>query len=199
MKPCQDEAEYQAKLIQLCGLLWLEEQGYIRIYYGDESGFNLVPCIPYGWQEKGNPICIVPKKGRTLNAFGLYTRNNELEIYTSEQSINSDLAIAFIDDFCKRMKQQSVIVLDNASIHHSYKFKAKIKEWEAQGLYIFYLPAYSPHLNLIETLWRKIKYEWLKAHHYLNWTTFVSALEYIFCQVGREFNILFKNQLAENI
>lgn len=199
LKARRDEVEYQAKLIELCGLLWMEQQGYIRIYYGDESGFNLVPCIPYGWQEKGNPICIVPQKGKTINAFGLYTRYNELEVYTSEQSINSDLTIAFIDDFCKRMKQPSVIVLDNARIHHSHQFKDKISEWKEQGLFIWYLPTYSPHLNLIETLWRKIKYEWLKAHHYLNWTTFVTALEYIFRNIGTEFNIHFKHQLAEAI
>ena len=38
----------------------------IELYYGDESGFNLVPYIPYGWQEKGNPICIVPTKSKRV-------------------------------------------------------------------------------------------------------------------------------------
>lgn len=180
-------------------MLWLEKQGFTKIYYVDESGFNLTPYIPYGWQEKGNPICIVPAKSKSINAFGLYTRNNELVIYTSEQNINGDLAIAFIDDFCRSMKHPSTIVIDNAPIHHSNNFKDKIQEWEEQGLYIFYLPRYSPHLNLIETLWRKIKYEWLKAHHYLNWDTFVAALDYIFCNIGSEFTINFKEQLAENI
>lgn len=199
MKPKQDPIEYQEKIIQLCGLLWLEKQGFIKLYYTDESGFNLTPYIPYGWQEKGNPICIVPTKSKSINAFGLYTRDNELAIYTSEQNINSDMAIAFIDDFCDSIDQPCAIIIDNAPIHHSNSFKSKIPIWEEQGLYVFYLPCYSPHLNLIETLWRKIKYEWLKAHHYLNWDTFVAALQYIFCNVGTEFNINFKNQIAENI
>jgi transposase len=190
------------KVIQLCGLLWLEKQNFIKLYYGDESGFNLVPNISYGWQEKGNPIYIVPTKSKKINAFGLYTRDNKVEIYTFEQTINTDLTIAFIDDFCNQInqiKQTFVIVLDNASIHHSEPFKEKIIEWEEQGLYIFYLPPYSPHLNLIETLWRKIKYEWLKAHDYLNWETFVKALEFIFTNIGKEFTINFKDQLSENI
>lgn len=170
------------------------------MYYGDESGFNLTPSIPYGWQKKGQPICIAPTKSKKINAFGLYTRDNEAEIYTSEQTINSDLTIAFIDDFCyNRMDSPSVIVLDNASIHHSAVFKQRIEDWEAEGLYIFYLPRYSPHLNLIETLWRKIKYEWLKAHHYLNWDTFTAALDHIFMNIGTTFCINFKDQLSENI
>gem|GEM_PF-6935554 len=30
----------------------------------------------------------------------------------------------------------------------------------------FHLPTYSPHLNLAETVWRKLKYEWLSASDY---------------------------------
>lgn len=127
------------------------------------------------------------------------TRDNELAIYSSPQSINSDLAIAFIDDFCESLKHPAVIVLDNATIHHSESFEDKIPEWAEQDLHIFYLPRYSPHLNLIETLWRKIKYEWLKAADYANWQTFSEALDYICAQFGTEFTINFKDQLTENI
>lgn len=194
MKTKQDPDEYQAKVVQLADLQQLEKQGFIKLYYTDESGFNLTPYVPYGWQEKGNPIGSVPTKSKSINAFGLYTSSNELAIYTAEQNINSDLVIAFIDDFCNSMKQPAVIVIDNAPIHHSHKFKEKIPLWEEQGLYIFYLPRYSPHLNLIETLWRKIKYEWLKAHHYLNWEIFVDALEDIFRNIGSKFTINFKER-----
>jgi transposase len=31
-----------------------------------------------------------------------------------------------------------------------------------------FLPPYSPELNLIEILWRKMKYEWLEWHAYLD-------------------------------
>ena len=108
---------------------------------------------------------------------------------------NNEILIAFIDDFCRSMKQPSTIVIDNAPIHHSSNFKDKIQEWEEQGLYVFYLPRYSPHLNLIETLWRKIKYEWLKQHKIIGSNDFFAALDYILSKIGTEFNIDFKNQL----
>ncbi|MDQ3633153.1 MAG: transposase [Acidobacteriota bacterium] len=41
--------------------------------------------------------------------------------------------------------------------------KIRIKYWQTRGLYIFYLPTYSSHLNIAETVWRKLKYEWLAA------------------------------------
>ena len=70
----------------------------------------------------------------------------------------------------------------------------RIEAWEEQDLYVFFLPKYSPHLNLIEILWRKIKYEWLKPQHYLNKETFSQALEDILVKIGDEFKINFKKQ-----
>lgn len=35
-------------------------------------------------------------------------------------------------------------------------------------LYIFYIPPYSPHLNIAEILWRKIKKEQIDPVDYLN-------------------------------
>ena len=40
-------------------------------------------------------------------------------------------------------------------------FLAHLKDWEDAGLYVIPISAYSPELNIIEILWRKIKYEWL--------------------------------------
>ncbi len=50
-----------------------------------------------------------------------------------------------------------VLVLDNASSHKS----AALRHWierQHERLVLFYLPTYSPQLNLIERLWR-----WLKS------------------------------------
>jgi len=43
----------------------------------------------------------------------------------------------------------------------------KLPEWEEKDFYIFNLPTYSPHLNIIEILWRRMKYEWLKPEDYI--------------------------------
>lgn len=172
-------------------MLLLEEQGYLHIYYGDESGFCLEPSIAYGWQPAAEYIKIVPRKSKRLNVFGLFSKENQLQAYSSEQTLDAGLMIAFLDDFAGQLKQKTVVVLDNATIHHSQVFEDKIKEWEKQDLYIFYLPAYSPHLNRIETLWRKIKYEWRKPHHYLSWQTLCQAIDDVLVKVGDTFKIDF--------
>jgi transposase len=134
----------------------------------------------------------VPKKSQRISVFGLLSKDNDLQAYSSTDSINSDLIIAFIDDFAEKITQKTVIVLDNAPIHHSEEFKEKINEWQQSDLYVFFLPTYSPHLNLIETLWRKIKYQWLKPQDYLDFNTLNSAIENIILDIGKNLIINFK-------
>ena len=163
----------------------------MKIYYADESGFSLDPSIPYGWQPKGEYIKITPKKSQRLNVFGLLSRDNHLQAYSTIGTVCSSLVITFIDDFAEKITQRTVIVLDNAPIHHSDEFKEKIQEWQEKDLYIYFLPTYSPHLNLIETLWRMIKYRWLKAHDYLDFNTLTDAVENIIIDVGKKLKINF--------
>ena len=38
--------------------------------------------------------------------------------------------------------------------------------WEKRGLYLFYLPPYSPELNPAEILWRILKGKWIRPIDY---------------------------------
>ena len=62
----------------------------------------------------------------------------------------------------------AVVVLDNASMHRSKAFRRKRVEWMSQRAHLIYLSAYSPELNLIEILWRQMKYTWLSLSAYLS-------------------------------
>jgi hypothetical protein len=90
------------------------------------------------------------------------------------------------------------VVLDNAPLHTSAAFKAKQVEWEQKGLYLFFLPKYSPHLNRIERLWKQIKHGWLKAQDYLSLEHLRQALSNILTGFGTAFTLDFKElDLAE--
>ena len=138
----------------------------IDLYYGDESRVSLEPCIPYGWQFPDEEVFIEAQKGAGLNCFALLKRNNECLMETSEQNINSQFILERLEDLSVKLKKLTVIVLDNARIHTSKIIKERIKVWQQRGLYLFYLPRYSPHLNIVEILWRKLKYEWLSPLDY---------------------------------
>ena len=67
--------------------------------------------------------------------------------------------------------------MDQACIHRSIAIEEKIDEWQAKNIEIFWLPPYSPQLNLIEILWRFMKYEWIEFEAYESWEDFVKCVE----------------------
>ncbi|MBC6477315.1 MAG: transposase [Hormoscilla sp. GM7CHS1pb] len=89
------------------------------------------------------------------------------------------------------LKKKTVLVMDNASTHTSNAVKNKQEEWEKKGLTIFYLPTYSPQLNIIEILWRFIKYSWLNTDAYESWKSLVKAVEDMLRDVGEKYKINF--------
>lgn len=199
LKKKQTPEEYEAKLAELKQLIELYQSGYIDLFFGDESGFNMSAYVPYGWQPKGEYIEITPAKTKSLQVFGLMSLDNRLDAYSCTGSINSATVIAFIDDFHTLIRKPTVIVLDNASIHHSAVFEAKIEEWKKEDLYVFFLPTYSPHLNPIEILWRMLKYHWIAYEDIESQQQLEKVIFNILNQFGKEYTINFKDQKVSDI
>lgn len=153
-----------------------ETQGEIKLFYFDGSGFSTTSCIPYAWQEIGKTHEIPRQRSKRLNVLGFMSRDNKSYFHTIEGSVTSGGVIAAFNDFSSRYAGQyeqtqvpCVVILDNASIHHSKAVKLRMSDWMRQGVFLHFLPTYSPELNLIEILWRKIKYEWLSMSAYKNY------------------------------
>lgn len=58
---------YERKVEKLEQLKRQEEKGEIEIRYLDESGFCLIPYIPYAWQETNQKIEIKSQQSKRLN------------------------------------------------------------------------------------------------------------------------------------
>ncbi|KJR40052.1 transposase, partial [Candidatus Magnetoovum chiemensis] len=101
----------------------------------------------------------------------------------------TETVIACIDDFSKCLKKKTVLVIDNASVHTSKAIKAKIPQWQEKGLELFYLPTYSPELNLIEILWRFMKYEWIEFYAYKSWENLIEYVENVLRNFGEKYII----------
>jgi transposase len=183
--------EYRRKKLELEELKRLDREGEINLYYLDEAGFCLIPSVPYGWQNIGEYLTIKSRRSRRLNVLGILNREHHLESYISEQSINSDVITYCIDTFFQVVHKPTVIVVDRASIHTSDVVLDKLEEWSERNLRIFELPSSSPELNLIEILWRFIKYQWLEIEAYSDWETFVASVEKILKEFGKKYVINF--------
>ena len=75
-------------------------------------------------------------------------------------SCRSAEVIGYLDALAseaERAGEEVVVVLDNAPFHTAGALREREEGWEEMGLSLYRLPAYCPHLNLIEGVWRRVK------------------------------------------
>ena len=134
-----------------------------KLVFLDECGFALNLHRLYGWALKGERCCErVPfNKGKNRSVLGAYSwpgAENPTGLWALEQRLgawNGDTFEAFVAQaLLPQLPPGSVLVMDNARIHHRASLHEKVK---AAGCRIIYLPPYSPDFNPIELVW-----SWLK-------------------------------------
>jgi transposase len=118
-------------------------------------------------------------------------KDNACTPYVFECNVNADVVISCFDKFSETITKKTFVILDNAPVHRSKKFLSRLPEWHKKGLYLKFLPKYSPELNLIEILWRKIKYEWMPFESYTSFRKLAEWLDYILLNFGSQYIIEF--------
>ena len=127
-------------------------------------------CLPpaYCWTRKGREHqhrvrTRWGKQGRInlIGTLALASSGNErLEYRMLEGSCRTGEVLSYLNDLAERAEREGkpvVVVLDNAPFHKAGAVRDARTGWEAKGLKLYYLPAYCPHLNLIEGVWRRLK------------------------------------------
>jgi transposase len=123
-------------------------------------------------------------------------RKNHYEGFTSTESITADKVISFLDTFSLHVRKDTFVVLDNASIHRNHKIRELRPVWERRGLFLFYLPPYSPHLNIAETLWRILKGKWIRPQDYVSTDSLFYTTNRALEAVGKELFINYSHSVA---
>jgi putative transposase len=85
--------------------------------------------------------------------------DERLEYRVLKGSCDSEEVLGYLDALGERASpaKPCVVVLDNAPFHTAGVIRERETAWEARGLRLYRLPAYCPHLNLIEGVWRRLK------------------------------------------
>lgn len=182
---------YRLKREILGTLETLSETKRIDLYYSDEASVSLVPNVPSAWQFSDERAAMPSSQGRGTNRFALLARDNRARVKTTAENINAAFVFEQFEQLSLSLEKLTVVVLDNASNHRARIIKEQIAVWQRRGLYLFYLPRYSPHLNIVETLWRKLKYEWLAPKDYESSETLCYAVDRALKAVGTNLHINF--------
>ena len=124
--------------------------------------------------------------------FNIYLdRRNRYEGFTTTENMTADKVADFLDRMSLRISRRTFVVLDNASVHRCRLMRELRPVWEKRGLFLFFLPPYSPHLNIAETLWRILKGKWLRPADYLYTDTLLYATNRALAAIGSGLKISF--------
>lgn len=181
----------QAAKAELAGFRAQAAAGKIDFYYFDEAGFTLDPCVPYAWQTVGETIEVPAASSDRINVLAFLSPDLRFHPFVFEETVDAEIVIACFDYLSQSITKPTLVVIDGASPHKSDAFQARLDEWEARGLYVYLLPAYSPELNLIEILWRMIKYHWLPLKAYESFKDLMRLLIQVLKGVGSKYQIDF--------
>lgn len=140
--------------------------GAIDLVYADAARVSANAVVPYGWQFADEDVFMPSTPGLGINCFVFLTRSNWCRFTTTRQRITSQFVLEQVECLSVGLQKLTVLVVDNAPVHTANIIKARRAAWEQRGLFVLYLPRYSPHLNIVETLWRKLKYDWLAPKDY---------------------------------
>jgi putative transposase len=148
----------------------------VRLFYLDESGFS--PSLPTGYSwclpRQRKRVKYEYPQGRRVNALATYeplAPVPALDAVPFERTLTSDDLLAYLRDRLPAAGVPRVVVLDNAGIHTSKVVKAARPGLAKLGVYLYYLPAYSPELNRIEPVFKQVK------HHDMPTRSFTSKAD----------------------
>jgi transposase len=189
----RDEAEFRAAEAELAQVRAsvLGGESTFDLWYYDEAGFTLQPSIPYAWQRVGQRLELASAHGPRQNVLGFFNLHNQFHAFAFQGTIDANTVIHCFDLFRQHQQKPALVVVDNAPIHTSEDFEEELERWQKADLHVKFLPPYCPELNLIELLWRKIKYEWLPLDAYLNFKTLTASLFDVLKGIGSKYRITF--------
>jgi transposase len=193
LRSLRDEGEFRTAQAELAALRAQarEPARPFDLWYFDEAGFTLTPCVPYAWQKVGQTLELASSHGPRQNILGFFNLHHEFHAFAFEGTIDTQTVIHCFNLFQQRLERPAVVVVDNAPIHTSEDFVEQQHLWQTKDLAVKFLPPYCPELNLIEILWRKIKYEWLPFTAYQSFKMMTQALFEVLRGIGPKYRITF--------
>ena len=175
----------------------LAARGVCDLMHGDESGFCLVPPLPYLWQLKGHTLRLPAQSHRQrLNVLGFWKEEaQEEQALVHQEVVGPITGETFVQAVEERLlpylRRPTVLLLDNAGLHRCALVQQKRKAWKAAGLHLWFLPAYCPHLNRIEVLWKRCKYHWLEPNAYAAFPSLCRTVSNVLQNVGSKYRLTF--------
>ena len=122
--------------------------GQIELAYLDEAGFAAVHPNRSAWTECGKYHLIEAKRSKRLNVLAAFLSSGKVLSAKYWENTTADVFIGFLGWLRQQVDKPLTVILDNASIHKAKSIAPLTKWLTKHGVTLYFLPAYSPELNL---------------------------------------------------
>lgn len=156
----------------------------------DEAGFAQTQPNRNAWTPARQCHATTAVRGKRLNIIGALLNTGGLFTAKLWHNTTAELFAGFLGLLLEHVGKPLTVVLDNASVHTANAVKPMMNLLKKQGLTLYFLPPYSPELNRIEILWRKVKHEWM-AFKTRDTKTLEADLDEIFQKFGEHYQLTF--------
>ena len=130
----------------------------------DETGADRRDSMrKFAYSLRGKPAMVTKllKRGQCVSAIVGMSHNGIIDFYTTLSTVNSDSFLKFVQNCLipvlkpfNGVNEHSIVVLDNAAIHHVDNVVDAI---QSTGALVQFLPLYSPDMNPIENAFSYVK------------------------------------------
>ncbi len=195
--PCKADPEAQLKFLEDYHFITENLGAHDVLYFSDATHptHNTMPA--YGWIKKGARHEIKANSGRQrLNICGAINIYNGDFQYQFEETVNAQSVLRLFQSLeaANPLAERIYVVLDNAKYNHSKMLREYLL---TSRITPFYLPPYSPNLNLIERLWKFLNKTVFYNRYYEKFDHMKIAVAH-FCENLSAFKSELSSLLTEN-
>lgn len=130
-----------------------------------------------------------------MAAYHPYGRKPQLEVFTAERTWDSYDLLGFLKAL-PWSDRPRVVVLNNVSLHTSAVMRRARQVLSASGIDLYYLPTYSPELNLIKSVFRQVKHQEIPQRSFTTRSDLRHAVESGFSNYGENLSIKISRKIT---
>ena len=150
------------------------KEGKRAVYFVDAAHFVHRAYLGFLWCFQ-RIFMASPSGRKRFNVLGaINALTHQIITVTNESYINAESFCELLDKLAALCLNIPItLILDNARYQKYHLVEEHAKKL---GIQLLYLPSYSPHLNLIERLWKFVRNECLYSRYYETFDDFKKAI-----------------------
>lgn len=171
--------------------------GAVKLFFTDASHFV------HGCDFLGGIYCRVRRFVKTFSGRQRYNVLGALDFVSKEVITVANDTYITATQVCEMLRklaarfpnQEIHLILDNARYQ---KCKAVLAVAEELGIFLEYLPAYSPQLNLVERFWKFVKTK-LRSQYYKDFDSFKHRIDSVIEGTTKEYRQDIESLIGEKV